>query len=1243
MEKKYINKLIDQNHETFELLNQQVNGTIIHTDEGDGAVKAVQSHCHEIGQAIEVYDTLDSSPNCLKKVDTVINHNRDFEKLQDYKKTQLAIAAVLGTLTAIPIPEEYRFYATIALVLYILTFIFLYFRFRKGGIIYQHCKRTSPIANQDEAGWSIKEDNAIKQSLSCYYLVEDLKSKYPEEELTTVPVIIKDQLTIDQFILLIRSLPKKGFNLLLFLPRGQSSSASMKYEDELMSLKNEYYISELAIEPVDEEGLYAIFTDSGIKNQDAHQLTTMMQKSYDSAHYVFTRIRNTDQEITISNLPSLYNPATNWYEHWQQSPQRAELSLQMLIALSGTCTQDELREFSAHVNWTLPENWTYKLQQCQYVFRVGKKFRVLSYVRRFFQELYYAKPELQGDILFEDFHTFLLDIRWKNYRHKDNLSELQFNLNKFAFLIDVFGMDITRKKNKNTDFLKSNHQLREAKCYLDVLKYIATDKRYRIVRECYLRGYKEASLGVTFAIEFASGKMDIPSYPAWLMLLSEILQDIEVGQFDLAMDYSLSALDYIRANDNSLRIQDQIEFWKVLYSISENPKSSVFKAKREGMIKAGLENVRKMLLSDKMMTKVQKQEIKTLYCYFTLLARRYLDRSFKIKALTHAAQDIFEHNFDNIINDYEILHDALPALEVAVRYIDQHPRTEIEFRIAVINNLERESLLLYRYNFKSADALDVYLLSVRTKAYIYAESDLTNATDAINFIPRAIKKLLIEYEENRESIREHTVIKPRMAYVLMDRLGDAIKMISKNKFETKLDHLLFKDLFTKVTESIDNHILRRRFSEIDCDYMRQTQDAIEYFLNDMDMDMDMDEERSFITLLSNDEMTRLKNEIETLLESSDKHKTGRLPQAIHEQQIDQINQLYRKALLLWVNDRVSCFSLFSRALSMKLSYRYYATPDFKNNFASLPALSEQPYTKSVLHAAYQSLRLYRPLKLRSTIYVPCKVIRSSEFGVICQSIQGQKIYVPRLDVGGSYLNVQQDFCSPYISLRLNRLGVESAELDQLHPLLVQCIGTFENKIGDFQTSLIEGNPEKAPAFAEFVYGCEAIGTMRGRDFILFILRNFFTPDLTGNVEFVYGENFWLKNSNSRVLIVVPESYLSFYRTSTLQRLLKAIAGISKLVVISSSEQAQKMADELVSFMDLRETVYNPQENKFVHYSDKNDFKQTSRDFQFVCNVMEEIHDTEYELCKPWHMLNRKKSQFSGQYLQLAAHQTEPLV
>ncbi|HHG3600478.1 TPA: hypothetical protein ACPVZ0_001772 [Vibrio parahaemolyticus] len=67
MEKKYINKLIDQNHETFELLNQQVNGTIIHTDEGDGAVKAVQSHCHEIGQAIEVYDTLDSSPNCLKK------------------------------------------------------------------------------------------------------------------------------------------------------------------------------------------------------------------------------------------------------------------------------------------------------------------------------------------------------------------------------------------------------------------------------------------------------------------------------------------------------------------------------------------------------------------------------------------------------------------------------------------------------------------------------------------------------------------------------------------------------------------------------------------------------------------------------------------------------------------------------------------------------------------------------------------------------------------------------------------------------------------------------------------------------------------------------------------------------------------------------------------------------------------------------------------------------------------------
>ncbi|EPA8651000.1 hypothetical protein ACQ7RL_000406 [Photobacterium damselae] len=1238
MEKKYINKLIDQNHETFELLNQQVNGTIIHTDEGDGAVKAVQSHCHEIGQAIEVYDTLDSSPNCLKKVDTVINHNRYFEKLKDYIKTQLAIAAVLGTLT---IPEVYRFYATIALVLYILTFIFLYFRFRKGGIIYQHCKRTSPIANQDEAGWSIKEDNAIKQSLSCYYLVEDLKSKYPEEELTTVPVIIKDQLTIDQFILLIRSLPKKGFNLLLFLPRGQSSSASMKYEDELMSLINEYYISQLVIEPVDEEGLYAIFTDSGIKNQVAHQLTTMMQKSYDSAHYVFTGIRKTGQEITISNLPSLYNPATNWYEHWQQSPQRAELSLQMLIALSGTCTQDELREFSAHVNWTLPENWTDKLQQCQYVFRVGKKFRALSYVRHFFQEFYYAKPELQGDILFEDFRTFLLDIRWKNYRHKDNLSELQFNLNKFAFLIDVFGMDITRKKNKTTDFLKSNHQLREAKCYLDVLEYIATDQRYRIVRECYLRGYKEASLGVTFAIEFASGKMDIPSYPAWLMLLSEILQDIELGQFDLAMDYSLSALDYIRANDNSLRIQDQIEFWKILYSISDNPKSSAFKAKRDGMIKAGVENLRKMLLADKMMTQVQKQELKTLYCYFTLLARRYLDKSFKIMTLANAVEDIFKHNFDNIINDYEILHDALPALEVAVRYIDQQPKTDIDFRIAVLSNLERESLLLYRHNFKSADALDIYLLSVRTKAYIYAESDLTNATDAVNFVPRAIKKLLVEYEENRENIREHTVIKPRMAYVLMDRLRDTIKieMISRNKFETKFDHLLFKGLFTKVTEIIDNHILRHRFSEADCDYMRHTQETIENFLNDMDMD----EEKSFVTLLSNDEMTKLKNEVEALLESSDKHKIGRLPEAIHKQQIDQIDQLYRKALLLWVNDRVGCFSLFSRALSMKLSYKHYTTPDFKNNFASLPALSEPPYTKSVLHTVYQSLQLYRPLKLRSTIYVPCKVIRSSEFGVICQNIQGQKIYVPRLVVGESYLNVQQDFCSPYISVRLNRFGVANADLDRFHPLLVQCIGTFKNKIGDFQTSLIEVNPEKASAFDEFVDGCEAIGTMRGRHFILFILRSFFTPDLNGNLKFVYGENFWLKNSNSRILIVVPESYLSFYRTDTLQRLLKAVAGISKLVVISSSEQAQKMADELVSFMDLRETVYNPQENKFVHYSDKNNFNQTSRDFQFVCNVMEEIHDTKYELCKPWHMLNRKKSQFSGQYLQLAAHQTEPLV
>ncbi|UPR54829.1 hypothetical protein ITG09_17925 [Vibrio cyclitrophicus] len=1239
MEKKYLNKLIDQNQETFECLNQQVNGTIIHTDEGYGAVKAVQSHCYETGQAIEVYDTLDSSPNCLKKVDTAINHNRYFEKLQDSKKIQLTIAAALGAVIPNLIPEAFRFNATIALVLYILAFIFLYFRFRKGSNIYQHCKRTSPIANQVEASWTIKEENAVKQSLSCYYLVEDLKTKHPEAEFTTVPVIIKNQLTIEQFILLIRSLPRKGFNLLLFLPRGPSSHASIKCENELMSLINEYYITELAIEPVDEEGLYAIFTDSGITNQVAHQLTTMMQKSYDSAHYVFTRIRNTDQEITIRNLPSLYNPAKNWYEHWQQSRQRSALSLQMLIALSGTCTQDELREFSAHVNWTLPENWTNELQQCQYVFRVGKKFRALSYVRRFFQDLYYTKTELQGDILFEDFHTFLLDMRWKNYRHKDNLSELQFNLNKFAFLIDVFGMDITRKKNKTTDFLKSNHQLREAKCYLDVLEYIATDKRYRIVRECYLRGYKEASLGVTFAIEFASGKMDIPSYSAWLMLLSEILQDIELGQFDLAMEYSLSALDHIQANDSSLRIQDQIEFWKILYSISYNPKSSAFKAKRAGMIEAGLENVRKMLLSDKMMTEAQKQEIKTLYCYFTLLARRYLDRSSKIMALTNAAQDIFEHSFDNIINDYEILYDALPALEVAVRYIDQHPRTEIEFRIAVLNNLERESLLLYRYNFKSADALDIYLLIVRTKAYIYAESDLTNARDAVNFVPRAIKELLVEYEENRESIREHTVIKPRMAYVLMDRLGDTIKMISKNKFETKLDHLLFKDLFNHVTEIIDNHILRHRLSESDCDYLRQTQDAIEYFLNDMDMD----EERSFITLLSNDEMTRLKNETEKLLESSDKHKTGRLPRAIHEQQIDQINRLYSKALLLWVNDRVSCFSLFSRALSMKLSHRYYATPDFKSNFASLPALSEQPYTKSVLHAAYQSLRLYRPLKLRSTIYVPCKVIRSSEFGVICQSIQGQKIYVPRLDVGESYFNVQQDFCSPYISLRLNRLGVENAELDQLHPLLVQCIGTFENKIDDFQTSLIEDNPEKAPAFTEFVYGCEAIGTMRGRNFIQFILRNFFTPDLTGNVEFVYGENFWLKNSNSRVLIVVPESYLSFYRTSTLQRLLKAVAGISKLVVISSSEQAPKMADELVSFMDLRETVYNQQENKFVHYSDKNNFKQTSRDFQFVCNVMEEIHDTEYELCKPWHMLNRKKSQFSGQYPQLTAHQTEPLV
>ena len=469
---------------------------------------------------------------------------------------------------------------------------------------------------------------------------------------------------------------------------------------------------------------------------------------------------------------------------------------------------------------------------------------------------------------------------------------------------------------------------------------------------------------------------------------------------------------------------------------------------------------------------------------------------------------------------------------------------------------------------------------------------------AANLLLQGIDERLKEHIRNREKIGEHITMKADTAVVFMEALSD-VTLVVREYNEGLIDKKSFSSVYEYLNSEVTELNRDGRFSPIDQMRLQKYQSLIEDCLDGEGMPEVIDPNTLHLESEQKNSYQVILNDLGTKISQHRYFKKGPPPQESR-----QVDRYYRKAFVLWLNDPRNGFGSFAKALAMKFSNGMYALRDFQNQLSDKIHGCYETSFNELMTVLYDSHTVGHKY-LRARCFLPCKISNWSEFGIVCESKSGNKVFVPRLLLTNDYKDCKIDYCSPITSRFMKHLHQENFKWRSPPTLILQSMGGLRDsewyKESSIYTEIAEKAPKRQGDFVEFIKECDAIGTMRGKFFVRDLLNEFFVPDGLANFKFD-DTNVFLTMSNSKLIIRVPDEAIEVYRQPRFKRLFRRFSGLVWFYAFPESMEIKDVATDLITVLKVP-AEYDEKNNRLhCYYAPQDD-----PNLQFLCSIMGDMY------------------------------------